>query len=165
MIRILFKFYFLGWENVYGFDMSCIGRLAITEPLVDSVDPKQLVTNYSLVKEVDLYTVKEEDLSFESEFNLICKRDDYIHALVAFFTIEFSKSHKSIGFSTCKLQIFGCLVYYFNNFLAPEHRYTHWKQTIFYIDDYLTVNRGETVSGKFSMAPNPKNKVHFINLT
>ena len=90
------------WENVYGFDMSCIGKMAITEPLVDSVDPKQLVTNYCLVKEVDLYTVKEEDLSFDSEFTLSCKRDDYIHALVAFFNIEFTKSHKVIGFSTCK---------------------------------------------------------------
>lgn len=93
----------LGWDNVYGFDMSCIGKLAITEPLVDNVDAKQIATNYCMVKEVDLYTVKLEDLSFDSEFTLICKRDDYIHALVAFFTIEFSKSHKVIGFSTCKI--------------------------------------------------------------
>lgn len=83
--------------------MSCIGKLAITEPLVDNVDAKQIATNYCMVKEVDLYTVKLEDLSFDSEFTLICKRDDYIHALVAFFTIEFSKSHKVIGFSTCKI--------------------------------------------------------------
>lgn len=89
------------WNNVYGFDMSCIGKLAITEPLVDTVDPKQIVTNYCMVKEVDLYTVKESDLSFDSEFSLSVKRDDYIHALVAFFTIEFTKSHKVIGFSTC----------------------------------------------------------------
>ncbi|NWW73914.1 ANM1 methyltransferase, partial [Climacteris rufus] len=40
----------MGWENVYGFDMSCIKDVAIKEPLVDVVDPKQLVTNACLIK-------------------------------------------------------------------------------------------------------------------
>lgn len=39
-----------GWDNVYGFDMSCIREVAISEPLVDVVDPKQVVTNACLVK-------------------------------------------------------------------------------------------------------------------
>lgn len=39
-----------GWENVYGFDMSCIRNVAIKEPLVDVVDPKQVVTNACLLK-------------------------------------------------------------------------------------------------------------------
>ena len=30
------------WDNVYGFDMSCIKDVAITEPLVDVVEPKQV---------------------------------------------------------------------------------------------------------------------------
>lgn len=39
-----------GWENVYGFDMTCIRDVAMKEPLVDIVDPKQVVTNACLVK-------------------------------------------------------------------------------------------------------------------
>lgn len=39
-----------GWENVHGFDMSCIKEVAIKEPLVDVVDPKQLVSSACLVK-------------------------------------------------------------------------------------------------------------------
>ena len=39
-----------GWENVYGFDMSCIRNVAIKEPLVDVVDPKQVVTTACLLK-------------------------------------------------------------------------------------------------------------------
>lgn len=35
---------------MYGFDMSTIRKVAITEPLVDVVDPKQVVTNSCLVK-------------------------------------------------------------------------------------------------------------------
>lgn len=35
---------------MYGFDMSCIKEVAIKEPLVDVVDPKQLVTSACLIK-------------------------------------------------------------------------------------------------------------------
>lgn len=129
------------WDNVYGFNMSCIRHLIITEPLVDVVEPNQIVTNYYKIKEVNLYTVTLEDLTFESNFVLIAKRNDYIHALLAFFSIEFTKSHKPIGFST-----------------SPEHRATHWKQTIFYIDGFITVSKGEEITGKFIMSPNLKNR-------
>lgn len=39
-----------GWENVYGFDMTCIRNVAIKEALIDVVDPKQVVTNSCLIK-------------------------------------------------------------------------------------------------------------------
>uniref|UniRef100_A0A3P9NIB7 type I protein arginine methyltransferase n=1 Tax=Poecilia reticulata TaxID=8081 RepID=A0A3P9NIB7_POERE len=130
------------WENVYGFDMSCIKEVAIKEPLVDVVDPKQLVTNSCLIREVDIYTVKAEDLTFTSPFCLQVKRNDYIHALVTYFNIEFTRCHKRIGFST-----------------SPESPYTHWKQTVFYLDDYLTVKTGEEIFGTLSMKPNVKNNV------
>ncbi|XP_076303993.1 protein arginine N-methyltransferase 1-like [Tachypleus tridentatus] len=129
------------WDSVYGFNMSCIRKVAISEPLVDVVDPKQVVTNACLLKEVDLYNVKSEDLVFHSPFHLQVRRDDYIQAFVTFFNVEFTKCHKRTGFST-----------------APEAPYTHWKQTVFYFDDYLTVKKGEEVYGVFSVKPNPKNK-------
>lgn len=44
-----------GWENVYGFDMSCIRDVAMKEPLVDIVDPKQVVTNACLIKVCRLF--------------------------------------------------------------------------------------------------------------
>lgn len=34
------------WDNVYGFDMSSIRKIAISEPLVDVVDPKQVMMAY-----------------------------------------------------------------------------------------------------------------------
>lgn len=68
------------------------------------------------------------------------RRNDYVHALVTFFTIEFTKCHKRMGFST-----------------APDAPYTHWKQTVFYLDDYLTVKRNEEIFGVFGMKPNAKN--------
>lgn len=128
------------WDDVYGFDMSSIRKVAISEPLVDVVDPKQVVTNACLVKEVDLYQVKKSDLEFSAPFNLQVRRNDYIQALVTFFNVEFTKCHKRIGFST-----------------APEAPYTHWKQTVFYFEDYMTVKKGEEIYGTFTMKPNPRN--------
>nr|KAF6411415.1 protein arginine methyltransferase 1 [Rousettus aegyptiacus] len=117
-----------------------IKDVAIKEPLVDVVDPKQLVTNACLIKEVDIYTVKVEDLTFTSPFCLQVKRNDYVHALVAYFNIEFTRCHKRTGFST-----------------SPESPYTHWKQTVFYMEDYLTVKTGEEIFGTIGMRPNAKN--------
>ncbi|KAI6213308.1 CRE-PRMT-1 protein [Aphelenchoides besseyi] len=128
------------WENVYGFDMSSIRNVAITEPLVDVVDQNQVVTNNCLVKDVDLYTVTVEDLVVSSPFELRACRDDYIQALVTFFTVEFTKSHKRLGFST-----------------SPDSRYTHWKQTVFYLRDYVTIKKDEVLTGNFVMKPNQRN--------
>nr|KAF6273762.1 protein arginine methyltransferase 1 [Pipistrellus kuhlii] len=90
--------------------------------------------------EVDIYTVKVEDLTFTSPFCLQVKRNDYVHALVAYFNIEFTRCHKRTGFST-----------------SPESPYTHWKQTVFYMEDYLTVKTGEEIFGTIGMRPNAKN--------
>lgn len=38
------------WEQVYGFDMSCIKKQAMVEPLVDVVDANQIVTHAAHLK-------------------------------------------------------------------------------------------------------------------
>jgi len=128
------------WDDVYGFDMSCIRKTALTEPLVDTVDRNQIVTNSFLLKEIDIQTCTKEDIPFSSPFQLQVKRNDYCQALVCFFNIEFTKCHKRVGFST-----------------SPESHYTHWKQTVFYLEDYLTCKKGEMITGQFAMKPNQRN--------
>ena len=44
------------WNSVYGFDMSCIKKKAMMEPLVDTVDQNQIVTDSKLLK-VRYYTL------------------------------------------------------------------------------------------------------------
>lgn len=128
------------WDDVYGFNMTSIRKVAITEPLVDVVDPKQVVSSPYLIKEVDLYTVQKADLNFSTPFHLLMKRNDFVQALVTFFNVEFTKCHKRLGFST-----------------SPESPYTHWKQTVFYFDEYLTVKKNEECHGVFRMKPNERN--------
>lgn len=129
------------WDSVYGFDMSAIRNVALSEPLVDVVEPRQITTTTSMVKEFDLSTVTVKELNFDATWQINMKRNDYIHAFVTFFTVEFSACHKRTGFST-----------------GPEARYTHWKQTVFYLRDSITANYGEEINGTMSIAPNDRNK-------
>lgn len=48
---------------MYGFDMSCIKKQAMMEPLVDTVDQNQIVTNCQLLK-VMAYSQVSTKLSF-----------------------------------------------------------------------------------------------------
>ncbi|ODV89825.1 hypothetical protein CANCADRAFT_4452 [Tortispora caseinolytica NRRL Y-17796] len=128
------------WDDVYGFDFSRIKQTALREPIVDIVEAGAIVTTASSILEIDLYTVTVKDLEFRSDFNLIATRTDYLHALVGWFDIKFTKCHKPLYFST-----------------GPHARYTHWKQTVFYLHDILSINAGEKITGEITCKPNDKN--------
>lgn len=128
------------WDDVYGFNMSCIKEQALVEPLVDTCDKEQIISDSKKILDIDIYTVTKEQLDFKSDFNLTFKRDDYCHALVAYFSVEFSKCHTKTGLST-----------------GPDSQYTHWKQTVFYLDEPITVNHGEQLKGRIEVARNKVN--------
>ena len=98
-------------------------EIALTEPLVDTVEMKALVTEPCEIITFDLNTVTAADLAFKVPYQLTAQRPDFIR------------------FST-----------------GPHAKYTHWKQTVFYLRDVLTVEEGETVSGVLENRPNDKNK-------
>jgi protein arginine N-methyltransferase 1 len=128
------------WSNVYGFNMDCIGRTALSEPLVDVVDPNQVCSNKALIATFDIKKMKKEDAAFDSSFQIPILRKDFVHGLVVFFDVFFGDCHKSIGFST-----------------SPKHKATHWKQTVLYLPDVLTVNPGDSIDCHMTCAPNDKN--------
>jgi len=139
------------WSNVYGFDMSPIRNVALHEPIVDVIDPKQIVTEAVPILSIDLLTCKrggeKENTgdqnnvsSFQSDFTLVALRDDYLHGLVAYFECAFTQVHKPIGFTT-----------------SPLGKYTHWKQTIFYLEEKIVICKGEIITGKIGCKPNPRN--------
>ena len=129
------------WTNVYGFDMSCIREMAIMEPLVEYVDSKQINTDACKLIEVDLKTVNVKDVDFKAPFEVKAYRNDYIHGLVAYFEVFFTKCHKPVVIST-----------------SPKCTTTHWKQTLFYFEDTILVCTGEKLTGQLSCQRNDKNK-------
>ncbi|XP_054262005.1 protein arginine N-methyltransferase 1-like [Macrosteles quadrilineatus] len=127
----------LWWNDVYGFNMSVVGQVAMSEPIVDIVDKKNVVTTTTPLQTFDLYKVTEEDMKFSASFSIHALRADYVHALVVYFDVEFLRCHVPLGFST-----------------GPESHYTHWKQTIFYLRDFIMIRPEEEISGTFSASPN-----------
>uniref|UniRef100_A0A8C9J8T8 Protein arginine N-methyltransferase domain-containing protein n=1 Tax=Panthera tigris altaica TaxID=74533 RepID=A0A8C9J8T8_PANTA len=76
-----------------------------------------------------------EDLTFTSPFCLQVK-----HALVAYFNIKVTCCPKRTGFST-----------------SPESLHTHWEQTVFYMEDHLTVKTGGEIFGIIDIQPSANN--------
>ena len=79
------------------------------------------------------------------QFSLLARLFRIISDILFVFNIEFSHCHKRVGFST-----------------SPEAPYTHWKQTVFYLEDYLTCSKGEEVYGVFKLKPNTMQLCHFM---
>ena len=72
------------WDNVYGFDMSCIKKVALLEPLVDTVEETAVISSRSELMEIDIMTVTVVDLAFSREFKITYNTDELsCHALVA----------------------------------------------------------------------------------
>ncbi|KAF8490349.1 S-adenosyl-L-methionine-dependent methyltransferase [Russula emetica] len=128
------------WDNVYGFDFSCIKDIALREPLVDTVELKAVATDPCILKRIDLTTAKKQDLTFSAPFELLATRNDFVHAFLAWFDISFDCTHKKVSFST-----------------GPHAKYTHWKQTVFYTPHTLRVSEGEKIVGKLTCSPNARN--------
>jgi len=129
------------WDNVYSYNMSCMKEMVLNEPLVDVVEAKNMCTDMIPVFAIDLYTVKKEDLDFSSEVKLPVLRNDYCHAVISFFEVEFTKCHRRTGFST-----------------GPHCKPTHWKQTVFYLTEDLMVSQGMNLEVAMSVRRNEQNK-------
>jgi protein arginine N-methyltransferase 1 len=84
--------------------------------------------------------VRRDELCFESSFELVAQRSDYVHAFVCYFDIEFSHTHRLIRFST-----------------GPFAPYTHWKQSVFYFEESIPMNAQEKLSGFFGCKQNKHN--------
>lgn len=131
------------WDNVYGFDMSSMKPVSLREPLVDVVESKAIVTTDVVFKEIDIRTVTKADLAFLSSFDLTAIRMDYAHGLVAWFAVSFpsgSWNNRPVAFST-----------------GPHDKQTHWKQTVFYFPEDLSLAEGDRISCSLRCSPNAAN--------
>ncbi|CAF3404631.1 unnamed protein product [Rotaria sp. Silwood1] len=128
------------WSNVYGYNMSCLKNYVMREPLVDTVDKRQICTDHFPLKTIDLKTMTIDDINIDSKFRLTALRDDYVHAFVTYFVAEFTACSQRTVINT-----------------APGAGYTHWKQTVFYFPDYATIKRDEALEGTYYCKVNLEN--------
>ncbi|KAJ0985244.1 hypothetical protein J5N97_003600 [Dioscorea zingiberensis] len=62
------------WEDVYGFNMSCIGKEVVEDagqvPIVDIIESRDIMTESAVVQAFDLTTMKPDDMDFTANFEL-----------------------------------------------------------------------------------------------
>ena len=102
--------------------MSVLTPTVMKEPLVDTVNSNMIMSDSCKILDLDLTTCKKDDVNFSNQYSLKMKFRDRIHGLVAWFDTPFSQLDKPVMLST-----------------SPYKKYTHWKQTVFYLREPLTL--------------------------
>lgn len=114
--------------------MSCLSKAAMKEPLIDIVDSRYINSKSWKILDLDLYTMKKEDVEFASKYKLRFQRDDKVQALISWFDVEFSNLQRPVTLST-----------------SPYKTSTHWKQVVFYLDQDLVVEQGDELYGSIAV--------------
>ena len=117
--------------------MNTIKQIALFEPLIDIVPDTQPITDSCCIfvevdqlcdeQDLDINTVKKEDLDFKHPFELNVLYSEYMHAFVGYFEIFFPGG---VSFST-----------------SPFAKETHWKQTVFYFHEKMWCCHGDIIKG------------------
>ncbi|GAB5577667.1 protein arginine N-methyltransferase 3 [Prionailurus iriomotensis] len=129
------------WDNVYGFNMSCMKKAVIPEAVVEVLDPMTIISDACSIKANRLpYNLC---LSFGVFFGFYPEnyKDIHVHGAIAgYFDIYFEKNcHRKVVFST-----------------GPQSAKTHWKQTVFLLEKPFSVKAGEALKGKITVHKNKK---------
>nr|XP_036882918.1 protein arginine N-methyltransferase 3 [Manis javanica] len=128
------------WDDVYGFNMSCMKKAVIPEAVVEVLDPKTLISDPCSIKHIDCHMTSASDLDFSSDFTLKITKTSLCTAVAGYFDIYFEKNcHYRVVFST-----------------GPQSTKTHWKQTIFLLEKPFSVKAGEALKGKITVHKNKK---------
>ncbi|XP_053722683.1 protein arginine N-methyltransferase 3 [Synchiropus splendidus] len=128
------------WDDVYGFNMSCMKKAVLPEALVEVVKGEKLISHPCVIQTIDCNKVILSELEFASHFCLKITETSECTAIVGYFDIFFDKGCcNKVMFST-----------------GPHVTKTHWKQTVFLLGKPIPVRAGEEVQGKLTVRKNKK---------
>ena len=114
--------------------------------LCDSCNDDYIISSQCKIFDIDLYKIKKEELDFMSGYQIIFDEDNCFNGLVAWFNVYFNKGKKKVVLPT-----------------GPWDTPTHWKQTVFYIEDDVLVKKGDKLWGNIAVIKDKKN-FRFINI-
>uniref|UniRef100_A0A8C5PK56 type I protein arginine methyltransferase n=1 Tax=Leptobrachium leishanense TaxID=445787 RepID=A0A8C5PK56_9ANUR len=128
------------WDNVYGFDMSCMKKSVLPEAVVETVNPDTVISDPCIIMDIDCRKVSIKDVDFTSSFSLPITRDSTCTALCGYFDVLFQENcHTPVSFST-----------------SPSSAETHWKQSVFLLEKPVPVTAGDVLEGKITVRKNRK---------
>lgn len=122
------------WDCQHGFNMTAMAEKEKQEAQLQRLELKQVMTNKCLLKEVNMATVKREDLQFTVPFQLYINKKGYIHSVALHYSIKFTSGIKMIEFNT--------------GFQAPNK---DSRQSVLFLREFLVCNVGDLMSGVFNM--------------
>jgi type I protein arginine methyltransferase len=127
--------------------MKCMSTAVLKEAQIDFVSPLNIVSTHSKVLDLDLNTMKKDDVNFSNAYELRMIRSDRINGLVSWFDCIFEdpkKPEQRVVLST-----------------APGKHGTHWKQTTFYINlgdkPCLLVKKDDVLHGSLACTQSRQN--------
>uniref|UniRef100_A0A8D0B8V9 Protein arginine N-methyltransferase 3 n=1 Tax=Salvator merianae TaxID=96440 RepID=A0A8D0B8V9_SALMN len=128
------------WDDVYGFNMSCMKKAVIPEAVVEVLDSSTLVSEACVIKRVDCHDISVSELEFSSDFTLTVTKTSVCTAIAGYFDVYFNKNcNNRVFFST-----------------SPCCTKTHWKQTVFFLEKPFAVEEGQELKGKITVHKNRK---------
>ncbi|XP_073514328.1 protein arginine N-methyltransferase 3 isoform X1 [Phyllobates terribilis] len=128
------------WDDVYGFNMSCMKKAVLPEAIVEVVNPDTMISEPSIIKDIICQRAAVKDLDFCTDFSLPITRDGACTAVAGYFDMFFEKDcHTPVSFST-----------------GPTCTRTHWKQTVFLLEKPVAVSAGTPLDGRITVRKNRK---------
>ncbi|KAI4877009.1 hypothetical protein NFI96_019728, partial [Prochilodus magdalenae] len=119
------------WDDVYGFKMECMKKAVIPEAVVEVLKPETVISEPAVIQTLDCNAVTISELEFASDFTLKITVSTHCTAVVGYFDIFFDTGcTNKVMFST-----------------SPHCTKTHWKQTVFLLEDPIPVQSGRTLWG------------------
>lgn len=117
------------WSDVYGFTMTCMLEPSVVEASVEVVPADCVVSNAADIHMLDMECCEVADTEFETDFDLSVSRDCDVTAIAGYFDAFFDACG-GVSFTT-----------------GPHGKTTHWRQTVFYLRQKMSVTAGQVVKG------------------
>lgn len=135
------------WRNQYDVDMSIMTNVALKEPCIDYLNAYEdqtqyeaIVTDYVKIVDLDLVHMQKGDVNFSAQYKLTAHSNQKISGIIAWFDCHFENLKRKVTLST-----------------SPYAPYTHWKNTIFYMDKPQIVKSGDVLSGSVAVRQSKEN--------
>ncbi|XP_065818250.1 protein arginine N-methyltransferase 2 isoform X2 [Labrus bergylta] len=135
------------WERPYGLDFTPLQPLAqqefFTKPKFSHlVEPADCLSSPCDVISLDMYTLQIKDLEeIKGQFQFCVEKPGVFHGFTTWFTAHFESLET--GSPPVELNT------------GPHFKPTHWKQTLFMLDNPVSVCAGDSISGSIVLHRNP----------
>uniref|UniRef100_A0A2I3HM22 Protein arginine N-methyltransferase 2 n=1 Tax=Nomascus leucogenys TaxID=61853 RepID=A0A2I3HM22_NOMLE len=137
----------LFWDNAYEFNLSALKSLAIKEffskPKYNHIlKPEDCLSEPCTILQLDMRTVQISDLeTLRGELRFDIRKAGTLHGFTAWFSVHFQSLQEGQPPQVLST--------------GPFHPTTHWKQTLFMMDDPVPVHTGDVVTGSVVLQRNP----------